>query len=60
LTRRAKLFGCWYICIGAGFLLLGTQRMLVGGNRRLVVLRWVIGVLFLLLGWLHLRRPPRR
>jgi len=59
LTRRARLFGWWYLTIGAGFLLLGAQRLLVGGNRRLVVLRWVIALLFLVLGWLHLRRPAR-
>jgi hypothetical protein len=56
--QKARLYGWWYVSIGIGFILLGIQRILVGGKPWLIVLRWVIAAGFLALGWLQLRRRP--
>jgi len=59
-TRRGRLLGWWYICIGAGFLLLGCYYYLLGERLGLVALRGVIGGGFLLLGWFQLRGASAR
>jgi hypothetical protein len=52
---RSKLLGWWYITIGAGFLLLAVNRILVGGEGWLIALRLVIAGGFFTLGCLELR-----
>jgi hypothetical protein len=59
-TLRSKLFGWWYVTIGAGFLLLAINRILLGGSGWLIALRLVISAGFLLLGYLELRSKLRR
>ena len=56
---RARLFGWWYVSIGAGFVLLGLSRLIQGGPAGPVALRWAIAAGFFLLGYLELR-PDRR
>jgi hypothetical protein len=56
---RARLFGWWYVFIGAGFVLLGASRLVQGGPAWAVALRWAIAAGFFLLGYLELR-PGRR
>ena len=51
---RSKLFGWWYVTIGAGFLLLSINRILVGGSAWLIALRLLISAGFFLLGYLEL------
>lgn len=53
---RSRMFGAWYICIGAGFFLLGLRVLLVGGRLWAVLLRWVIAAGFVVLGYLELRK----
>lgn len=58
--RIRRMFGWWYVCIGAGFVMLAVHRWLIGERAWLVALRAVIGAGFLLLGYLELRsRLPR-
>ena len=54
--RSPRLFGWWYVSIGAGFLLLALQRALFGGVMWLIVLRVAIAAGFFWLGWFELRR----
>lgn len=54
-TRRSRWFAAWYFCIGAGFLLLGLRSWLLDGGLLATVLRWVISVGFVALGFLELR-----
>ena len=56
---RSKLFGWWYVAIGAGFLLLSINRILVGGSSWLIALRLLISAGFFLLGYLELRSKLR-
>jgi hypothetical protein len=58
--RFRQLFGWWYVCIGAGFLLLTLHRWMMGERLWLVVLRAVIGAGFLFLGYLELSSRLRR
>jgi hypothetical protein len=53
--RRSQLFAAWYICIGAGFFVLGLRVLLLGGRLWTVILRWVIAAGFVALGYLELR-----
>ena len=53
--RRSALVGWWYLTIGAGFFLLGLNRLLVGEPAWGVALRLVIAVGFLALGGWELR-----
>ncbi|HZT36981.1 MAG TPA: hypothetical protein VFA28_03720 [Bryobacteraceae bacterium] len=55
-----RLFGWWYVAIGAGFLLLAVNRILVGGEGWLIALRLVISGGFFVLGYLELRAKLRR
>jgi hypothetical protein len=52
---RSRLFAYWYAAIGAGFFLLGLNRILVGGVPWLIVLRFVISAGFFLLAWMQYR-----
>ncbi len=58
--KRSRWLGWWYLSIGAGFLLLGVNRLLMHDRSWLVMLRWLIAAGFFLLGSLELRRtkPP--
>ena len=59
-SLRSRLFGWWYVSIGAGFLLLAIQRALIGGVPWLIVLRIVIAACFFCLGWYELRSKRKR
>ena len=52
---RSKLFAWWYASIGAGFLLLAIQRLVVGGVGWLIALRFVIAAGFFALAWMQHR-----
>ena len=52
---RSKLFACWYAAIGAGFLLLGINRLIVGGVEWINALRFVISAGFFVLAWMQYR-----
>ncbi len=52
---RSRWYAYWYAAIGAGFLLLGINRLLVGGVAWLIVLRFVISAGFFLLAWMQYR-----
>ena len=52
---RSRLFAYWYAAIGAGFLLLAVNRILVGGVPWLIALRFVISAGFFLLAWMQYR-----
>ncbi len=56
-ARSRRLFGWWYVAIGAGFILLGIQRWMLGEGVRALLLRWAIAAGFLLLGLGTLRSP---
>jgi hypothetical protein len=49
-SRSKRLWGWWYVCIGAGFILLGLRYLIAGITGWPVALRWVIAAGFLLLG----------
>jgi len=55
----SALLGWWYLTIGAGFALLGVNRMVGGESFWGVGLRWVIAAGFLLLGFWELRGGRR-
>jgi hypothetical protein len=57
---RSKLFGWWYLTIGAGFVLLAAQRVIIGGSKWLIALRCVIAAGFFLLGYFELSGKFRR
>lgn len=57
---RSKLFGWWYVSIGAGFLLLAISRMIVGEKAWLIVIRFLISAGFFALGYLELTSRLRR
>jgi hypothetical protein len=52
---RSRFFAWWYFAIGAGFVLLGINRWLLGERMLLVALRFGIAAGFVALGWLTLR-----
>jgi hypothetical protein len=54
-SLRSRLFGWWYVSIGAGFLLLAVNRLIVGGAPWLIALRFAISAGFFWLGWFELR-----
>jgi hypothetical protein len=54
--RRSRLLGWWYVAIGAGFVLLGINRLLLRERLWLVILRWLIAAGFFALGCFELRR----
>ena len=56
---RSRLFGWWYVSIGAGFVLLGVNRLIQGARAGAIALRWAIAAGFFLLGYLELRRGRR-
>ncbi len=53
--RRPRWFGWWYLAIGAGFLLLGFNRLVIGDTWPGIILRWLISVGFFALAYLELR-----
>jgi hypothetical protein len=53
---RSRLFGWWYVLIGAGFVLLGLGRFVAGERGWAIILRWGIAAGFFLLGYLELRK----
>jgi hypothetical protein len=53
--NKRRLLGWWYLCIGAGFALLGFSRLLKGEVLWLSGLRWVLAVGFIALAYLELR-----
>ena len=55
LSDKHRLLGLWYLCIGAGFMLLGLARLLKGEVFGSVALRWVLSVGFFALAWFELR-----
>jgi len=57
--RPSALLGWWYLAIGAGFALLGINRMVVGESFWSAGLRWLIALGFLLLGFWELRGGRR-
>lgn len=57
---RSKIFGWWYVTIGAGFLLLAANRILLGGSGWLIALRLLISAGFFLLGYLELHSKLKR
>lgn len=57
---RSRLFGWWYLTIGAGFVLLGIHRLLIGDRAWLVALRWVIALGFFALAYYELRASVAR
>ena len=56
---KTRLFAWWYFAIGAGFVLLGVNRWLLGERISLVGLRFVIAAGFLILGGLTWRSTPQ-
>jgi len=48
--RQGRGWGYWYICIGLGFILLGLRNLLAAAAAWTVVIRWIIGVGFIVLG----------
>ncbi len=52
-------FAWWYFAIAAGFVLLGLQRLVIGGTLLEAGWRWLVAAGFLALGWLTLR-PGRK
>ncbi len=56
-ARSRRLLGWWYVAIGAGFILLGIQRWMLGEGLSALLLRWAIAAGFLLLGVGTLRSP---
>jgi hypothetical protein len=58
-NRRSRLFGWWYVSIGAGFTLLGVSRLLAGERVALVALRWTIAAGFFALGYFELARRTK-
>ena len=55
---KARWFAWWYFAIGAGFFLLGLNRLIVGGRMSLIILRFAVAVGFVLLGYLTIRGLP--
>jgi hypothetical protein len=58
-SRRATLFGWWYLTIGAGFLLLSANAILIGDAAWRIALRLVISAGFFVLGYLELKSKLR-
>jgi hypothetical protein len=48
--RTARLWGCWYICIGLGFGLLGLRNLLAQSAAWTIAIRWIIALGFIVLG----------
>jgi hypothetical protein len=49
--RRPRWFVWWYAAIGAGFVLLAIQRLVIGERGWLIPLRLVIAAGFFALAW---------
>jgi len=58
--KRSRVLGWWYLSIGAGFVLLGVNRLLLHDRSWLVALRWAIAAGFFLLASFELTRPGSR
>ena len=46
-SRRAKIYGIWFICIGIGFCLLGVRSWAAGDFAWRIALRFLISAGFL-------------
>ncbi len=57
---RSRLFGWWYLSIGAGFTLLAIDRWMRGGIPWLTAIRFAIAAGFFVLGYLELKSKLRR
>ncbi len=57
--RARRLFAWWYLCIGVGFILLGSRAWLAGAVGWTVALRFVIASGFLAIGVAELRATDR-
>jgi hypothetical protein len=57
---RSRLFGWWYLSIGAGFVLLAVHRIIAGEARWLIAIRFLIAAGFFVLGYLELKGSLRR
>jgi hypothetical protein len=57
--RRSGFFGWWYVSLGAGFLLLGVNRLVVGAAWWQAALRWGIAAGFFELGYFELKRRKK-
>ena len=55
-----SLLGWWYLCLGAGFLLMGFYRLIHGERVWLVFLRWVLAAAFWALAYTEKRSTPGR
>jgi hypothetical protein len=52
---QSRHWGWWYLSIGIGFLLLAIVHLLQGAGLAAIVLRLVVAVGFVLLGWMQFR-----
>ncbi len=50
----------WYLCLGAGFLLMGFYRLIHGERFWLVLLRWMLAAGFLALAYFENRSKSGR
>jgi hypothetical protein len=55
LSRRHRLLGWWYLCIGTGFVLLGFSRLLKGELLWLIGLRCALATGFFALAYFEFR-----
>jgi hypothetical protein len=53
--KGSRWFAWWYLSLGAGFLLLGANRLLIGDPWWTALLRLGIASGFFLLAWLEMR-----
>jgi hypothetical protein len=60
MSRRNRLFGWWYICIGLAFVALAVRAFVAGAPGWGVWLRVIVAVGFVLLGIVELRRRRSR
>jgi hypothetical protein len=58
--RFFSLLEWWYLCLGAGFLLMGIFRLIHGEKFWLVFLRWVLAAGFLALAFIENRSKSGR
>ena len=58
-TRRARMLGWWYVCIGGAFILLALRSAVRGDTIWSVVLRFAIAIGFIVLAKGTLRGPSR-
>jgi uncharacterized protein (DUF983 family) len=57
--QRTRLFVIWYLCISAGFALLGIRALVLRAPLWAAVLRWIIAAAFLVMALLQRREDGR-